>query len=54
MDREAADREQQVQELICRLAAAAIDGVLTGASDGRRVAECATDHARRRCTITLR
>ena len=41
-------------ELICRLAAAAIDGVLTGASDGRRVGECATDHARRRCTLTLR
>ena len=40
-------------ELVCRLAAAAVDGVLTGASDSRRVAACATDHARRRCTIEL-
>ncbi len=41
-------------ELVCRLAAAAVDGVLSGASDGRRVGTCATDPGRRRCTITLR
>jgi predicted ArsR family transcriptional regulator len=40
-------------ELICRLAAATLDGVLRGADDGRRVAARAHDHVRRRCTLTL-
>ncbi len=38
---------------ICTLAAAAVDGVLDGTADGRRVAARAHDPARRRCTLTL-
>lgn len=41
-------------ELVCRLTAAAVDGILTGASDERRVGARANDHGRRRCTIRLR
>ena len=40
-------------QLVCRLAAAALDGVLAGAADGRRVARRAHDHALRRCRLTL-
>lgn len=40
-------------DLVCRLAAAAIDGLLAGASDGRRVATRTNDHAQRRCTVAL-
>lgn len=39
--------------LVCRLTAATVDGVLAGASDARRVAGRANDHARRCCTLTL-
>jgi predicted ArsR family transcriptional regulator len=40
-------------ELVCRLAAAAVDGVLAGAGDGRCVAGATHDPARRRCSLRL-
>jgi predicted ArsR family transcriptional regulator len=40
-------------ELVCRLATAAVDGVLAGAADGRRVAAAHHDHVGRACTVTL-
>jgi predicted ArsR family transcriptional regulator len=40
-------------ELVCRMATAALDGVLAGTGDVRRVAEAAHDPARRRCSARL-
>jgi predicted ArsR family transcriptional regulator len=40
-------------EIVCRLAAAAVDGVLAGTADGRCVAARSHDTGRRRCTLTL-
>ena len=40
-------------DLVCRLAVAALDGVLAGVTDGRRVGTRAHDPARRRCRIGL-
>jgi predicted ArsR family transcriptional regulator len=40
-------------ELVCRLAISALDGVLAGAGDGRRIADADHDPARRRCSARL-
>ena len=41
-------------DLVCRLTAAAVEGVLAEASDGRRVGARVNDHDLRCCTLRLR